>query len=128
LLSIDYINKNYQNIKLSNADFSNENQFFQNELRSTHSVNVGSEWRFDSFSMRGGYKFEQSPDKLALASDNLEGYSFGGGYNFGNFKLDFAYSDNNRTAAFNFYPGFNVNSANLAIDNKVFTATVSINL
>ena len=128
LLSIDYVNKNYRNMKLSNADFSDENQFFQNELRKTHALNIGSEWRFERLSLRGGYKFEQSPDKMALDSDNLAGYSFGGGYNFGNFKLDFAYSDNNRTAPYNFYPGFNVNSANLSIDNKVFTATVSINL
>jgi long-subunit fatty acid transport protein len=128
LLSIDYSNKNYQNMQLSNAIFLDENQFFQNELRNTHAVNVGSEWRFDNFSARAGYKFEQSPDRLALHSDNLEGYSFGGGYNFGNFKLDFAYSDNNRTAPYNFYAGFNVDSVNLLIDNKVFTATVSINL
>jgi long-subunit fatty acid transport protein len=128
LLSIDYINKKYQNIKLSNADFSNENQFFQNELRNTHSFNLGSEWRFERFSVRGGYTFEQSPDKLALDSDHLKGYSFGGGYNFGNFKLDFAYSDNNRTAPYNFYPSFNVNSANLSIDNRIFTTTVTINL
>jgi hypothetical protein len=128
LLSIDYINKKYQNIKLSNADFSNENQFFQNELRNTHSFNVGSEFVFERFSVRGGYKFEQSPDKLALDSDNLKGYSLGGGYNFGNFKLDFAYSDNNRTIPYNFYPGFNVNSANLQIDNRIFTTTVTINL
>ncbi|AUC85366.1 hemin receptor [Polaribacter sp. ALD11] len=128
LLSIDYINKNYKNMKLSNADFSNENNFFQDELRNTHSLNIGSEWRFDRFSIRGGYKFEQSPDKLALDSDNLEGYSIGGGYDFGNFKLDFGYSDNNKTAPYNFYPGFNVNSANLTIDNKVFTATATINL
>jgi hypothetical protein len=128
LLSIDYINKNYQNMKLSNADFSDENQFFQNELRKTHALNIGSEWRFERLSLRGGYKFEQSPDKMALDSDNLAGYSFGGGYNFGNFKLDFAYSNNNRTAPYNFYSGFNVNSANLSINNKVFTATVAINL
>ena len=128
LLSIDYISKNYNNMKLSDADFSNENQFFQNELRNTYSVNIGSEWRFERLSVRGGYRFEQSPDKLALDSDNLEGYSFGGGYDFGNFKVDFAYSDNNRTAAYNFYPGFNVNSANLLIDNRVFTTTISINL
>ena len=128
LLSIDYSNKKYQNIKLSSADFSNENQFFQNELRNTHSFNVGSEWRFERFSIRGGYKFEQSPDKLALDSDNLKGYSFGGGYNFGNFKLDFAYSDNNRTAPYNFYSGFNVKSANLRTNNRFFTSTVTINL
>jgi hypothetical protein len=128
LLSIDYSNKKYQNTKLSNADFSNENQFFQNELRNTHSFNVGSEWRFERFSIRGGYRFEQNPDRLALDSDHLKGYSFGGGYNFGNFKLDFAYTDNNRTAPYNFYPGFNVNSANLSIDNRIFTTTVTINL
>jgi long-subunit fatty acid transport protein len=128
LLSIDYSNKKYQNTKLSNADFLNENQFFQNELRNTHSFNLGSEWRFERFSIRGGYKFEQSPDTQALASDNLKGYSFGGGYDFGNFKLDFAYSDNNSTAPYNFYPGFNVNSANLSTNNRFFTSTVTINL
>jgi predicted porin len=89
---------------------------------------VGSEWRFERFSIRGGYKFEQSPDKLALDSDNLEGYSFGGGYDFGNFKLDFAYSDSNRTAPYNFYSGFDVNSANLFIDNRFFTTTITISL
>ena len=128
LLSIDYVNKNYRNMKLSNANFSDENQFFQNELRKTHALNIGSEWRFERLSLRGGYKFEQSPDRIALDSDNIAGYSYGGGYNFGNFKLDFAYSNNNRTAPYNFYAGYNVNSANLSIDNRVFTATVSINL
>lgn len=128
LLSIDYINKKHQNIELSNSDFSNENDFFQNELRNTHSFNIGSEWRFERVSIRGGYKFEQSPDKLALDSDNLKGYSLGGGYNFGNFKIDFAYSDNNRTVPYNFYQGFNVDSANLLIDNRFFTTTVTINL
>ncbi|WP_299669626.1 hemin receptor [uncultured Polaribacter sp.] len=128
LLSLDYINRNYQNMRLSEADFSDENQFFQDELRNTHSFNAGAEWRIDRFSLRGGYKFEQSPDKLALESDNLEGYSIGGGYNFGSFKLDFAYSDNNRTAPYNFYSGFNVNSADLNTDNKIFTGTITIKL
>ncbi|MCI2229181.1 outer membrane protein transport protein [Polaribacter sp. MSW13] len=128
LLSFDYSNKNYKNIKLSGDNFTTENQFFQSELRNTHNLNVGAEWRFDRFSIRGGYKFEQNPDKLAIASDNLEGYSIGGGYNFTKFKLDFSYSDNNRTSVYNFYPGFNVNAADLNIDNRVFTATVTLNL
>jgi hypothetical protein len=135
LLSLDYINKNYRNITLSNGVFTNENQFYQNNLRNTHSYNIGTEWRFDNFSIRGGYNYEQTP----FLSNNLgnesitnfadvEGYSFGGGYNFGNFKVDFAYTNNNRIAAYNFYPGFNVNPANLNIDNRVFTATVSLSL
>lgn len=129
LLSLDYTNKNYQNIKLSNDDFSSENQFFQNELRNTYAINIGTEWRMDRFSVRGGYKFEQSPDILALDSDNLKGYSFGGGYNFGNFKLDFAYSNNNKTGLYNFYPQYNtINGADLNIDNRTITATFTLNL
>lgn len=129
LLSVDYSNKNFTNMNLSDADFSGENQFFQNELRNVYALNIGTEWRFDRFSVRGGYKFEQDPLKTALDSDNLQGYSFGGGYNFGNFKIDFSYSDNNRTAFYNSYPQFpSVNSTELAISNKVFTGTVTINL
>lgn len=129
LISLDYTNKGYKNINLSNSDFSAENNFFQNELINTNSLNVGTEWRMDRFSIRGGYRYEQSPDKNALDSDNLEGYSFGGGYNFGNTKIDLSYSDNNRTGLYNFYPQFNnVAPSELKIDNKTITATLTFNL
>jgi hypothetical protein len=128
LISLDYINKNYQNMKLSNGVFTDENQFFQNELRNTHSFNLGTEWRLDRFSIRGGYKFEQDPSKYAEDNNNLKGYSLGAGYNFGNLKLDFSFSDNNRTSLYNFYAGFGVDPAALEIDNKTVTASISINL
>lgn len=128
LLSVDYSNKNFKGIRYSQGDFNQENQSFQDNYRNTHNFNVGAEWRLNRFSLRGGYIFEQNPDKNALDSDNLEGYSFGGGYNFGSFKLDFSFSDNNRTAPYNFYAGFNVNPAELSINNKVFTGTLTINL
>ncbi|WP_298879159.1 hemin receptor [uncultured Polaribacter sp.] len=128
LLSFDYINKNYQNMKLSNGVFTDENQFFQNELRNTHSFNVGTEWRLDRFSIRGGYKYEQDPSNLAEKANNLIGHSFGAGYNFGSFKLDFSYSNNNKTSLYNFYSGFNVDPASLNIDNRTITATITLNL
>ena len=141
LLSFDYSNKNYKNIKLFNGNFTPENQFFKNQLRNTHALNIGTEWRIDKFSIRGGYKFEQSPHKSpidlndfkqsgsVIASDNLKGYSFGGGYNFGKFKLDFAYSNNNRTSLYNTYQQFpEVDPIELQIDNRIFTTTVTINL
>lgn len=128
LLSFDYINKNYQNMKLSNGVFTDENQFFQNELRNTHSFNVGTEWRLDRFSIRGGYKYEQDPSNLAEEANNLIGHSFGAGYNFGSFKLDFSYSNNNKTSLYNFYSGFNVDPASLNIDNRTITATITLNL
>lgn len=135
LLSLDYINRNYSGIRLSNGVFTNENQYYQNNLRNTHSYNVGTEWRFDRFSIRGGYSFEQSPflnntanNNNIVSFDDVEGYSLGAGYNFGNFKVDFAFTDNNRIATYNFYPDFNVNPASLNIDNRVFTATLSLSL
>ena len=91
LLSVDYTYKDYTKMKLSDSNFTNENQFFLDNLRSTHTVNVGTEWRFKALSLRGGYHFEQSPDINALDSDNIKGYTFGAGYKFGNTTLDFAY-------------------------------------
>lgn len=135
LLSLDYVNKNYNGIRLSNGVFTEENQFYQQNLRNTHSYNIGTEWRFNNFSIRGGYNYEQSPfintslnNNTIVNSSDIEGYSLGAGYNFGNIKVDFAFNDSNNTAGYNFYPGLNVNPASLNIDNRVFTATVSLSL
>ncbi|QOD59531.1 outer membrane protein transport protein [Polaribacter haliotis] len=130
LFSFDYISRNYSNMELSDGGFAGENTFFQNELKNTNSFNMGTEWRFDKLSVRGGYKFEENPNKAALDSDDINGYSFGAGYNFGNFKLDFAFSNNNRTSFYDAYPQFStqINTADLNIDNRIFTATVSISL
>lgn len=133
LFSFDYSYKNYTKTKLSDADFSLENQFFQNDLRDTHAIRVGSEWRFNALSLRGGYSYEQSPDKNAIDSDNVKGYSFGAGYNFGNTKLDFSYSNNTRSALYDFYPQYKqpnayVNPADLTIDNRILTATLTFSL
>ena len=132
LISLDYINRNYKNIKLSNGEFIKENDFFENDLRNTHSFNLGTEWRIDRISVRGGYKFEQDPSKSSIASDNLKGYSLGAGYNFGNMKLDFSFSNNNRTGVYNLYSNLNtepsVNPSELKIDNKTITASISFNL
>ena len=116
-------------MKLSGDDFSAENQFFNNELRNTYTLNVGTEWRFKALSLRGGYHYSESPDANAIESDNIKGYSYGAGYSFGNVKLDFAYQNKTNTQLYDFYPQYNqVNAADLNIDNRIFTATLSINL
>ena len=129
LLSVDYTRKGYQKINLSNADFSDVNPFFANQLRNTTTINVGTEWRLDKLSLRGGYRYEQNPRKDALESDNLTGYSFGAGYNFGNTKFDIGYSDRNKTSFYDAYPQYNnVNTIDLKTDNKIITATLTFNL
>jgi hypothetical protein len=128
LISIDYVYKNYRTMKLSNG-FPTENQFLRENLRDTHTVNIGSEWRFKAWSIRGGYQYKQSPYKNALNSDNSKGYSLGAGYTFRNTRFDLAYQNKSHTEAYTFYPQYTtINAADLNIDNRVITATLTFNL
>lgn len=130
LISVDYIYKNYSNIRLSNAGFSSENQAFNTDLESVGELRIGTEWRFDSISIRGGYNIAKSPYKNTLESDNFEGFSFGAGYKFRGGKLDFSYQKyNNTTASYNFYPQYNqLNSTELDVNTSRFTATLVLNI
>lgn len=129
LISFDYSSRNFQNLNLSGDDFIDENQFFDNNLRRTNNFNIGTEWRFSRLSLRGGYRYQESPDANALDSDNIQSYSLGLGYNFGSFKIDLSYSDSNRTAIYNFYPQYpQVEASELNIDNKIVAATLTVNL
>ena len=129
LISIDYIHKNYSNIKLSNANFTEENIAFNNDLESVGELRIGTEWRFDNLSIRGGYHVEKSPYKNALDSDDIDGFSFGAGFKFRGGKLDLSYQKYNNTSSYNFYPQNNqVNSTELDIDNSKFTATLVLNI
>lgn len=129
LFSFDYSSRNFQNMNLSGDVFISENQFFNTQLKRTNNFNIGTEWRLSRLSIRGGYRFEESPDINAIDSDNLQSYSLGLGYNFGNFKLDLSYSNNNRTGIYNFYPQFQgIEAAELELDNRIVAVTLNINL
>ena len=129
LISADYTVNNYKKMNLSNGDFTNENQFFNDQLKNAYTLNIGTEWRFKALSLRGGYHYQESPDTNAISSDNIKGYSYGAGYTFGNTKLDFSYQNKSNTQLYNFYPQYNqVNAAELDIDNRIITATLTFNL
>jgi len=129
LISIDYIYKNYSNINLSNANFGNENQIFNTDLKSVGELRIRTEWRFDNLSLRGGYYLNKSPYKDALDSDDVKGYSFGAGFKFRGGKLDFSYQKSRNTAPYNFYPQNNqINSTELDINTSILTATLIFNI
>ena len=128
LISVDYIYKNYSNIKLSNANFTEENIAFDSDLESTGQLRIGTEWRFDNLSLRGGYHIEKSPYKNAISSDNNEGFSLGAGYKFRGGKIDFSYQNSTNTSSYNFYSDNQVDAANLDIDTSKFTATLVLNI
>lgn len=97
LLSIDYTLKDYSNTKMKpEQDFSYINNLFSNELTNTSEVRIGGEYRINQFSIRAGYRFEQSPYKSNKVIGDLNSYSAGIGYNFGPSRLDLAYGHASR--------------------------------
>lgn len=131
LFSIDYAYRNYSNITLTNGPFNEENQNFNRDLRGTNEIRLGTEWRLDNLSLRGGYHFEQSPFKNSISSDNKEGYSFGLGYNFGAVKIDLSYQQDTQTGAYDFYPQPEydvINPTNLDFKISKFTASMVIGI
>ena len=99
LLSVDYISKNYAKTQFKPKEFdiySNLNNQIKNELQDTYELRVGGEYKIKQWSLRGGYRFEQSPYKVDVAFGDLFAYSGGFGYNFGNSKLDLSYTNEHR--------------------------------
>lgn len=128
LISFDYTYKDYKSTKFSNGNFSQENANFANNYRNTQSLNIGTEWRFDKMSIRGGYHYEKNPNLLLGGNtnkDNVKGYSAGLGYNFGNMKFDLAYSNYENKQYYTIY-----NTADLNIKNNTsrISATVTFSL
>ena len=106
LLSFDYAIKDYSNTKLkptSDAFFSGLNNNISNTLDSAASYRLGGEYRHKQLSLRGGYRFEESPYKDDTFYGNLNGYSLGFGYSFGDFNLDVAFSQAERDINYQLY-------------------------
>ena len=131
MISLDYSSKNYKGLYLSGDNFSEENLFFDNQLRRANAIHIGTEWRINQLSLRGGYQYEESPYSNSILSDNLESYSLGMGYNFGSVKLNLAYRKNNKNEQYNFTDiNFiqQIDPAELDIDNTVITIGLSVNI
>ena len=134
LFSIDYTYKGYKNIKLNPVDStpsSDTNDYFSNTLENTSSIRLGTEWRLDDISLRGGYFFEQSPYKNAIDTDHKKGYSLGVGFKFNqSMRLDLAYQTSKNTDVYGFLniPDVNIKPAELDIHTSKVTATLVIGL
>ncbi len=129
LISLDYSSKNYKGLYLSGDNFTPENLFFDNQLQRASSIHLGTEWRINQLSIRGGYQYEESPYINTILSDNQESYSLGLGYNFGSIKLNLAYRKSNKNEQYNFYPQYNqVDPAQLDINNTLITIGLSVKI
>ncbi|MCK8521836.1 outer membrane protein transport protein [Aquimarina sp. D1M17] len=108
LISIDYSYKDYTSIQFSSdegVNFAGTNNNIDNTLQDTSTIRIGTEWRNGNWSFRGGYSYEESPYIDELILSDKEGYSLGFGYNFGQFKFDFAYDRTEQQREEQFFPG-----------------------
>lgn len=104
LLSVDYSRRDYSNLMFTpKSDFSDLNTIMANSLGATNELRIGGEYRIKEWSLRGGYRFQDSPYKNQKTIGNLNAYSAGIGYNFGSSRLDFAYTLLSRRYDYQFF-------------------------
>lgn len=95
LISVDYSYKNYGEIKFGPDNepvFIAQNNLISNTLAGASSIKVGGEYRIEELSLRAGIRYEESPYEDKDIMGDLEGFSVGLGYNFGNYNFDIAYA------------------------------------
>lgn len=102
LISLDYSFKDYGSIRFNSYNYynsyDNENYFnsvnnvIKDSLNGVNSVRLGGEYRINQLSLRGGFRYEESPYKKDDRIGDLSGFSLGIGYNLGNYNIDISYA------------------------------------
>ncbi|MRI02149.1 aromatic hydrocarbon degradation protein [Kriegella sp. EG-1] len=91
LLSLDYGYQDMSSALLKpESDFANVNNDIANNLGNVSTIKLGGEYRIQRFSLRAGYRYEQSPFTNGNTIGDLNGYSGGLGINFRKSRLDIA--------------------------------------
>lgn len=131
LLSFDYSRRNYQNTEFrpsSDPFFASQNASMNTLFTTAQTFRFGGEYKYKQFSFRGGYRFEESPYEDESFYGDLNGYSFGIGYNFGNTRLDFTYDHANRTVNNELFSVGLTDAATLDTVNSNFTLTLGFSI
>jgi long-subunit fatty acid transport protein len=131
LISLDYGVKDYGSANYQPAKevfFSNLNANIGETLSSTNELKLGAEYKIEAWSLRAGYRFEESPYKNKTTVGNLNGYSLGLGYNFGSTKLDFAYAQSKRMLQQGFFNKGFTDGAKINNVNNIVTVTLAFEL
>lgn len=129
LISVDYALKDYSNTKFTpRNEFKNTNSDLSNLLTTAGELRVGAEYRIKQWSLRGGFRNEQSPYKNEKTIGDLTSMSGGIGYNFGNTKLDLSYSASNRNSQNRFFSQGFTDSASVKTKNSNVSVTLLFEL
>ena len=131
LLSFDYSRKDYSKTKFkpkSDAYFRAQNDIISDNLTAAATYKLGGEYKVNQFSFRGGYRFEESPYKNGKTVGDLDGYSLGLGYNFGNTKLDLTYDAYNQSRDHQLFDTGLTDATTIDANNSNITLTLGFQL
>ena len=129
LLSVDISTKDYSTAQFRpEKDFVNTNKAISQSLNNSKEVRIGGEYKIKKISLRGGYRWEESPYKLKSTMGDLTAYSGGIGYNFGSTKLDLAYSRSKRFTNQSLYSQGFTDAPNISSINNSVTVTLLFEL
>jgi hypothetical protein len=124
LLSFDYSYKDYSKIEFrptNDAYFSAQNSLIESTLKGASTYRLGGEYRMNNVSLRGGYHFEESAYKDETTLGDIDGFSLGFGYNFGNYTFDLAYSRSEQDSSRQLYQ---VGLTDTAAINSIYSSLV----
>lgn len=129
LISIDYSYKDPSKTKFSPSnDFLSLNTAIDNSLKGVSTINAGAEYRWNQLSLRGGYTFETSPYENTDLMSDLNSFSFGLGYSFGDFKLDASFSQTTQERSEQFYQNTAfTNASNIKSTIDFYSLTAQFN-
>ena len=131
LISFDYTIKDYSSIVFkpkNDSYYTLLNSKMNNLLSSTTELHIGAEYKIKAWSLRGGFRSEESPYKNKITIGDLKGYSGGIGYNFGGTKLDLAYATFKRDTKQGFFEQGLTDSAAINAKNSTITLTLLFEL
>ncbi len=129
MLNIDLCSKNYSSLKFKPANqFTIVNSDMASLLSSSLEIKIGGEIKVKKWSIRGGYRYEQSPYVDKTTVGDLKGFSSGLGYNFGHTKLDLAYTHSKRDSQLQFFSQGMIDRAMISNLNNNLTFSVAFEL
>ncbi|HET7360756.1 MAG TPA: transporter, partial [Salinimicrobium sp.] len=131
LISFDYSYTDYSTTKFKpteDPEFAFQNDLIENNLKASSTFRVGGEYRLQEWSLRGGYRFVESPYENETTIGDLNGYSVGLGYDFGNIELDLAYDAAEQDRNPQLYQVGLTDRANINRRNSNFTLSLSFGI
>jgi len=129
ILSADYEYINYADGRLHSTPniFINQNKIIQNTYVATSNIKVGAEWRFDPFSIRGGYALYGSPYAGSINSKTARSlFTTGIGYRQNNYFVDFAYILSLSSEYYYLYNSPTISAANNNFSSSSIMATIGL--